>query len=378
MTDFIGTKHGDSFVGGDGDDNFYLEKGGADTISGGGGFDQVFMGGALTAADRLDGGLDNDTLDLTGDYSAGLVFGSLTMVNFEILHLGAGFSYDLTMNDANVAQNGVLYVSMEGPTHLDASAETNGSYSVAAMAKGCSFVGSQGDDDVYIYQGLKKQDHFDGGGGSDALRIISAGKVSLSGQSAGNFESLSFQGTADTHVILTDGVVRAGQLMSVHDNLSGGGHLYFDGSKETDGAFYINAGQEGSTLIGGQGDDVLAGWNGDDVLQGGAGADYIQGYFGDDTFVFSRISDSRVAAPDTIKDLTDGDTVDLSAIDANTKAAGDQAFKLVAEFTHHAGQAVFAYDAGDTQLSLDVNGDGKADALILFNGDVTSFAGFVL
>lgn len=97
------------------------------------------------------------------------------------------------------------------------------------------------------------------------------------------------------------------------------------------------------------------------MLVGKAGANLLDGGAGNDTFVFQAIADSRVEADyrDTILDCTRGqDRISLSAIDANTALAGDQAFSFIgtAGFSGVAGQLrVTAY--GNTCLiDGDVNG----------------------
>jgi hypothetical protein len=74
------------------------------------------------------------------------------------------------------------------------------------------------------------------------------------------------------------------------------------------------------------------------------------------------------------------DLIDLSGIDANSAAAGDQAFIFVAAFTGAAGQATLSYDAPNnvTALRLDVDGDGVADLLLYINGSHTTDAGWLL
>ena len=147
-----------------------------------------------------------------------------------------------------------------------------------------------------------------------------------------------------------------------------------------DGNDILDGGAGNDTLDGGNGNDTLVGGLGNDVLMGGSGADTMTGGSGNDTFVFKALSDSTVAAPDTITDYAKGDKLDLSAIDANTKVAGDQAFTMVGSFTGHAGEASLKYNTatGYTTLSVDVDGDKVADMAVLLNGNVTSSAGWVL
>ena len=61
-------------------------------------------------------------------------------------------------------------------------------------------------------------------------------------------------------------------------------------------------------------------------------------------------------------------------------ADGDQAFTFVEDFSGASGEAVLRFDAdrGNTQLLLDVDGDGRSDMrIVLVGGDYEDFSGFV-
>jgi Ca2+-binding RTX toxin-like protein len=133
------------------------------------------------------------------------------------------------------------------------------------------------------------------------------------------------------------------------------------------------------SLSGGGGSDTLNGGGKKDVIVGGEGADFLTGGGGKDWFVYRSAIESVGRSRDLIYDLAKGDRIDLSAIDANIKKAGDQSFVLASTFTGP-GQAVLSYDmASDlTSLTLYANGDSRADGLITMAGDQTSFHGFVL
>ena len=81
-------------------------------------------------------------------------------------------------------------------------------------------------------------------------------------------------------------------------------------------------------VIGNALNNVIVGNSGNNVITGGGGgADTLTGGGGHDTFKFVAVTDSAPGAYDTITDFQHGvDTIDLSAIDANTSVAGDQAF----------------------------------------------------
>ena len=111
--------------------------------------------------------------------------------------------------------------------------------------------------------------------------------------------------------------------------------------------------------------NALNGWAGQDVLRGGGGGD---------RFVFSAASHSTVGAADRITDFShaQGDRVDLSAIDANSGAAGNQAFSFIGSgaFTHHAGELRTAVSGGVTTIAGDINGDGASDFHIQLTGAI--------
>jgi beta-glucanase (GH16 family) len=124
-----------------------------------------------------------------------------------------------------------------------------------------------------------------------------------------------------------------------------------------------------NVLTGTSANEVLLGGGGNDKLIGGGGSDLLKGGAGADTFVFKATSDSTPAAPDQILDFShaQGDKIDLSAIDANTKHAGDDAFKLVDWFTKTPGQLVDKIHNDVHVIQGDVNGDGVADFTIYVN-----------
>ena len=132
-------------------------------------------------------------------------------------------------------------------------------------------------------------------------------------------------------------------------------------------------GDGADTLTGNGGDDRLNGGGGADLLNGGAGGDLLTGGGGADRFVFTTLAASLFAVSDRdrIMDFSraEADRLDLSALDANVRTAGNQAFHLAGSaFTHTAGELI-QQRSGDGFLLLgDVNGDARPDfALMLHN-----------
>jgi Ca2+-binding RTX toxin-like protein len=105
----------------------------------------------------------------------------------------------------------------------------------------------------------------------------------------------------------------------------------------------------GDTIVGNGGANVLTGRIGADVLTGGGGAD---------RFVYESRYDSNPKAPDVIRDFSrsQGDKIDLRAIDANEQVDGNQAFQFIGQAQPtSAGQLRFFQRDGDTYVEADVS-----------------------
>jgi Ca2+-binding RTX toxin-like protein len=173
---------------------------GTDHVVGGQQSDAFFFGvGHWGAFDSVDGQGGLDELGLQGNYTAAgsgaIVFGGGQLTNVEVIvcvtggdarfgaPTGQGYSYDLTMNDGNVAAGQTLYISANrlqaaGGTLLadetltfDGSHETNGRFVIYSGAGADYIVGGAGGDTIY---GGGGGDMLTGGGGKDVFAYISA------------------------------------------------------------------------------------------------------------------------------------------------------------------------------------------------------------
>jgi len=151
--------------------------------------------------------------------------------------------------------------------------------------------------------------------------------------------------------------------------------------------------------VGGAGDDTIGGNGANNLLQGGGGNDRLSGLYGTDRseggagadiFVFTSLSDSvdyrhrsdgKKWTSDVLADFTSGtDKIDLSAIDANSGTAADDAFAFIGTgaFTHQAGQLRFEARDGFVHIFADVDGDAVADLHIAASGTQVLAGDFVL
>ncbi|MDD5228683.1 MAG: hypothetical protein PHD53_07765 [Methylococcales bacterium] len=142
-----------------------------------------------------------------------------------------------------------------------------------------------------------------------------------------------------------------------------------------------------NTFIGSEKNDSIIGSTGADILQGNAGFDTLTGGLDADKFVYKNIKDAPLSHSkiEIITDFShsDGDKIDLSAIDADTSKVKDQAFSkpvIGADFSGtftKAGQLFF--DTTAHILYSSVNNDGVASFAIQLNGVSSLVAGdFIL
>ncbi len=180
---------------------------------------------------------------------------------------------------------------------------------------------------------------------------------------AGGNDTLDFSGYTQTQLIdLNDG--NFSNVGGLTGNVAIAAGVTIENARGGSGADTIIGNEAANTLYGNAGNDTLIGGDAADTLYGGAGAD---------VFRFGAISHSRASAADRILDFTSGtDRIDLTPIDANLAAAGDQAFTRVASFTGAAGQAMVSTANGTTTIALDQNGDGTADFVLRVNGTLLS------
>ena len=351
----VGTNDGDTMKG----------LGGNDTLKGGGGADWIDGGAGIDSAIYADSSV-GVTIDLWGGRGKGGTAEGDTLINVENIY-GSGYNDFLFGNDAANELRGLdgndQLVGHGGNDWLD---------------------GGYGDD---MMSGGTGADIIDGGAGFDTAYYAASstgvsialdnGSTGYGGDADGdwlvNIEGL--QGSSHDDALWGNDVHNEIDGLWGNDELKGGG-----------GDDWLMGNFGNDRLYGGTGDDWIAGGQGEDRIEGGAGADDMFGEAGADRFVWTAVADSGMTAAtsDTIFDFNfaDGDRIDVSGIDANRYATGDQAFRFIgtADFTWgRPGEINYVHDDGMTIIQLNTGRFGHVEALIQLSGTVTPEASwFVL
>ena len=320
-----------TITGGTGDDTLYGGDG-SDTLDGGGGNDKLYggagndtlVGGA--GVNQLYGGaasdtyvISNNTSKIVKDANSGID----TVVSSVSYTLGANVEFLQLTGSAKNATGNALANTITGN---DSANWIDGQAGMDTMA-------GRGGDDTYIVDNVNDLVIENTGQGIDTIH------TTFSYTLGANIERLQLTGSAAA---------------------SGTGN----------GLANLLIGNDAANSLSGlSGGDVILGYGGNDTLRGGMGADKLTGGAGADSFVFGSTAESSFDASgrDTITDFshTQGDRIDLSAIDANGKDAGDGVFKLVSAFDGSHGALTITAQSGSWLVQGDLNGDKVADFAIL-------------
>jgi Ca2+-binding RTX toxin-like protein len=177
----------------------------------------------------------------------------------------------------------------------------------------------------------------------------------------GNILDNRIVGSSGADVILGLGGNDMLQGLQGNDRVDGGDVA--DTIRGDEGDDTLLGGNGNDSLLGGSGNDTLTGGTGNDLLEGGAGFDRLEGNAGSDTFRW-RPGDLDGGAIDTILDFNARqDVIDLSMLDANSRTAGNEAFRFIGSnaFRGVAGELRVETSGGMTKILGDVNGDRIAD-----------------
>jgi Ca2+-binding RTX toxin-like protein len=194
--------------------------------------------------DNVDGGIGNDTLDLSGNTTR---FAAIDMV--------AG-TWDMSASSGGARTIANIEI-VKGTQLGDTMTGGSGSQTL------------EGEDGLDLIKGGADGDTLNGGGGSGDY-VIYTGSAAV---------------TINLTTSAASGGDATGDLISNFENVIGG-----------DGADKLTGSSGANILSGGIGNDVLKGEGGDDRLEGDAGADSMTGGLGNDVYVLDSNSDSTVEA----------------------------------------------------------------------------------
>lgn len=294
----------DTLRGGMGDDTLDLAGGGNDTAEGGEGSDAIMVSGAgtLGALDRIDGGAGTDTLFLNG--STSLTFSATTLVNTEVVRIGAGANYALRTAAETVStgqQMMVIATALEATRALffdgaasagsftfiagpgnDTLAGGTGNDSFDAVLGGRdSFYGGPGNDTFTMRGTLDALDVIHGGTGVDTVDLSSlngGAAYSLGGAGFVAIERLSLRDGANYHLVPVEalGTSLLEPFTVLGQNLSASHSVRIDGGAITGFAFKAHGGAGNDQFsLGARSDFIDLQRGGNDTVDAGAGNDTI-------------------------------------------------------------------------------------------------------
>ncbi len=368
-------------LGGSGNDNL-LGTSGPDTLDGKAGADHMegYDGSDVYIVDNVGdtimengtGAEDYDTVVSSISWTLGANLENLLLTGSQPLSgTGNSLANIIKGNDANNVLNGgagadVLIGGLGSDTYyVDNSADKVMEGSDAGFDRvfstASSFTLSYNVEELY----LMGSGNINGTGSIDDNTIYANSGNNVLNGGAGN-DTLSYEfATAGVTVRLTTSAAQAtggsgSDTIRNFENLIG-----------SDYADNLTGDANNNILRGGSGDDVLSGGAGNDTLEGGAGLDRMTGGTGADTYLFSSLSDlglGDLADQITGFSSSEGDKIDLSALDANPLTQANEAFTFI-------GNAAFSDTNATGQLRFDggvlygsINSDSSAEFMIKLLG----------
>jgi len=363
-----------------------LEGGGGDDrlIGRAGGIDQVRARGNadFTLTDTHLTGQGTDTL-VNIDQAVLIGDGDDNTLDASAFTLGAVYLYGESGNDIlkggagnDIINGGVgdnTLVGGAGTDRVDALGDTNFTLT-ATQLSGMGTDTLDSIEQAYLCGG-PSDNVLDASGFTGSLAILEgqSGDDTLIGRAVG-LDRIRAQGDVDFSLtdaqltgLGTDALVNIEQAELIGNS----GSNIFDASGFTRGLVILTGGGGDDTLLGGSGNDSLNGGYGNDLLGGGLGKDSLVGGLGADVFKFASVAETGItnALRDVIKDFdfSQGDRIDLSAIDADTAVAGDQAFASLTQGETFSGVFASPGDLYFDQAAHILYGNNDADSATDFS-----------
>ncbi len=274
LNGFIGS---DTIYAGDGDDTVNGGTGndvirgeaGNDILNGDDGTDSFYVSGTDGVADVIDGGAGTDYFRLESNIFLG---NSASFINMERVYFN-GFNITAVLNEgfdlSDMSRSGTGSLYGQGGSETITGTSSN---DIIYGLEGADVLnGFNGNDDFMVGGTEALGDIYDGGVGTDDIRLTSNTSFN-SANSFTSIERLYFLGS-DVNIVSGNTVDFGGIARG------DGGIVYGDAGNET-----ITGFTNGSTIYGYAGDDIINSGEGSDNVYGGAGADIINGGTGNDNF----------------------------------------------------------------------------------------------
>ena len=324
----IGTAFADTIVLGSGNDSFDAGAG-----------DDIFIAKAGAGVDLINGGLGYDTIvaaaaNVAINVSALTSIEAIDAAGFANVSL-IGSSLADTLDFSGITLTGIAFIDAgSGNDTITGSAGND----MILLGSGNDQISGGDGNDTFLLKAGAGVDSVDGGNGHDVV-LATGNNLSITLASFAGIEEFSAGGFAGVKIVGTSG---------------------------NDVMDYSTVTLTGiAAIMGGSGNDSIIGSDGDDVIDGGRGLDMLTGGAGADVFRFISAADTGLGAAkaDHILDFQSGiDSIDLSAIDADSSIAGDQAFTFI-------GDAAFT---GLGQLRIGVDSDGHVALFGNTTGSLTA------
>jgi Ca2+-binding RTX toxin-like protein len=320
----------------------------------GGSEDDFFdIGNARVLSDAVRGGAGNDTMRV----------GNAVTFDAPV--------FDFGKQDLEILVPDAAIVGFGGVSHKF-------NFFKAELASGYTGAAIFGDSQTDTLIGTRGNDTLSGSGGADEINTGGGADSVFGGAGDDKTTIRPVMGMANDGLLIngeagSDTVDWHNFRLAIRFDLS-------DGAQQDTGVGTVTA-TNVENLIGGLRGDTFIGNALGNVFFGGRGSDTMTGGLGLDRYVFDD-GDSLASRPDLVTDLADGDTIDLSLIDADHTTAGNQAFVLGdSSFSGVPGDAYMEhFDAllGRTRFLMDVDGDGEADYTVHFTGNHEDHDDFVM
>jgi serralysin len=318
-----------------------------------------YIDGGL-GADRMVGGIGHDSYVVE---NAGDVVVENANEGFDIVY--SSISYTIPANVEKLQLTGTAAINATGSSMMD-RLYGNSSSNI--------LWGLDGND---ILNGMEGTDTMIGGAGMDTYYVDNAGDVVVEYADGSTWDtvasSISYTlGQNVENLTLTLAGDKDGTGNELDNLMHGNGWLnVLNGLGGND---TILAGNGDDKVFGGTGNDYLDGDWGVDMLVGGIGTDVLKGGYAGDLFVWSSIDETSVTVP-TMDRITDfnfaqGDRIDLSGVDANAYAGGNQAFTFIGTgaFSGTPGEINYYHSGGNTIIQMQTGTSADIEGGIVLDG----------